>query len=612
MRSSRQTRRCVGRRPVVYLIASALATAALYGGVLAAGASASPGASGARVPAQACSSLTGLSLPGLPRSDTSTVSAGEVPGSGCQVAIEITDRADPRGGDPGMIGIDLTLPDSWNGSYMAEGGGVYCGPAGFVTLAGDQWLAAGYAISQTDCGHTGYTNALISPWVCPGSTPSPTFACTLDGGLNWNRIDDFGYLSFHLEAVDSKFVIDRYYASRAQYSFWNGCSTGGRQGLSEAEKYPTDFNGILAGAPALNWDQFMVAQMWPQLVMEWSGDELSPCKENLVNSTLQAHCPDQDGQVDGVFDPRSCDVLGILRGLIGTNTPCGVFTATDAQVIREIWQGPRLSGSQSNLLTGIPVWFGMEPGANLSGVFVPPPILGPGGGLGLATTFNPNPANPNVFAGAPFIPSDDWFQKWIKQDPSWVYTDETYQQYWHDFLTSGRMFDYAMAADNPNLSAFRAAGGKLIMWQGLADQLIFTGDSINFYNEALSANGGVNRTEQFWRYFLAPGVAHCGTPGAGSIAPTNPMQQVIDWVEHGQAPNVLDASGTVNGQPVTRPLCPYPDPDAVYTGGDPDQAGSYTCRNTAQLDNPFVPGPQGNEHQHHSDRGGRRYSRART
>jgi hypothetical protein len=152
-----------------------------------------------------------------------------------------------------------------------------------------------------------------------------------------------------------------------------------------------------------------------------------------------------------------------------------------------------------------------------------------------------------------------------------------------------------MAAANPNLSAFRRAGGKLIMWQGLADQLIFTGDSINFYNRAIFANGGLRSTQQFWRCFLAPSVAHCGTPGPGSIAPTNPMQQVIDWVERGQAPAVLDASGTINGQAVTRPLCPYPEPDAVYTGGDPNQASSYTCRNTVQLDNPFQPGPAGNQ-----------------
>jgi Tannase and feruloyl esterase len=582
--SSSRMRRCARpHRPVVCLLASATAAAALYAGMLVTGALATPAPSA--VPVLACSSLSGISLPGLPPSDTATVTADEVTGSGCQVAIEITDASDPRGGQPGEIGIDLTLPDSWNGNYMAEGGGVYCGPAGFVTLAGDQWLAAGYAISQTDCGHTGYPNALISPWVVDPS-----------GGLNWNRIDDFGYLSFHLEAVESKYVIDQYYANRAHYSFWNGCSTGGRQGLSEAERYPTDFDGILAGAPALNWDQFMVAQMWPQLVMGWSHDELSACKEDLVNTTLEAQCRDQDGQVDGVFDPRDCNVLGILRSLIGTNTPCGTFTATDARVVEEIWQGPRLSGSQSNLQSGLPVWFGMEPGADLAGVYVPPPVLGPGGGLGLATTFSPSPG---VLSGAPFIPSDDWFQNWIKQDPNWVYTDETYQQYWQDFLKSGRMFDYALAADNPNLGAFRAAGGKLIMWQGLADQLIFTGDSINFYNRALDANGGLDRTEQFFRYFLAPGVMHCGTPGPNSIAPTNPMQQVIDWVEHGRAPSVLNASGSINGESVTRPLCPYPDPDAVYTRGDPNEASSYTCRSTVNLDNPFEPGPQGNGRRAH-------------
>src|SRR6185437_14626753 len=119
--------------------------------------------------------------------------------------------------------------------------------------------------------------------------------------------------------------------------------------------------------------------------------------------------------------------------------------------------------------------------------------------------------------------------------------------------------------------------------------------------------------------FLAPGVAHCGPPGAGSIAPTNPMQQVIDWVERGQAPSVLNASGPINGQAVTRPLCPYPAPDAVYTHGDPNQASSYTCRNTVQLDNPFKPGPAGNQppgrgwqHGRWSDGRGDRPFKART
>jgi len=238
----------------------------------------------------------------------------------------------------------------------------------------------------------------------------------------------------------------------------------------------------------------MVAQMWPQLAMEWNRDFLPTCKENLVDTALQAHCRDQDGQVDGVFDPRTCNVLGVLRGLIGTSTPCGTFTAADALVVQEIWQGPRFSGSQRDLLTGLPVWFGLEPGADLAGAYVP--ALGPGGGLGLATTYQ---LASGQWAGAPFIPSADWFGNWIKQNPDWV------------------------------------------------------------YNRALAANGGIAATESFFRYFLAPGVAHCGTPGAGSIAPTNPMQQVITWVEQDKAPAVLDASGTIDGRAVTRPLCPYPD-----------------------------------------------------
>jgi feruloyl esterase len=533
-----------------------------------------PAKSAAQLPAEPCSALTGLLLPNLPGHDTATVTASEVTGSGCQVAIEITDTSDPRGGQPGMIGIDLTLPDSWNGSYMAEGNGVYCSPANFVTVSADQWLAAGYAISQDDCGHTGFTSPLVSPWVTnPGPPPA----------LNWNRIDDFGYLAQHLTAVESKYVVGKYYSAAAHYSFWNGCSTGGRQGLMEAQRYPADFNGILAGAPALNWDQFMVAQMWPQLAMEWNSDFLPTCKENLVNTTLQAQCHDQDGQVDGVFDPRTCDVLAVLHGLIGTATPCGAFTATDALVVQEIWQGPRLSGTRKDLSHGLPVWFGLEPGANLAGAYLP--FLGPGGGLGLATTFQQAGGQ---WSGAPFIPSADWFRNWIKMDPNWVFTDETYQQYWQDFVKSGLSYDSEIAASNPDLQAFKAAGGKLIMWQGLADQLIFTGDSISYYNRVLAANGGISSTEQFMRYFLAPGVAHCGTPGPGSVAPANPMQQVIDWVEHGQAPAALNASGSVNGHPVTRPLCPYPDPDAIYTGGDPTVASSYTCSSRPSITNPFL------------------------
>jgi Tannase and feruloyl esterase len=576
------------RRTVMVLITSPLLAVALAAGVPAANA-ADTHANLARTPAEPCADLTNLPLPGLPGADTATVTANYVAGSGCQVSIEITDTSDPRGGQPGNIGIDVTLPDSWNGNYMAEGNGVYCSPASFVTLSTDQWLAAGYVISQDDCGHTGSTNALISPWVT-NSTPPPA--------LNYNRIDDFGYLAQHLMAVESKFVIDQYYGVGAHYSFWNGCSTGGRQGLMEAQRYPTDFNGILAGAPALNWPQFMVAQLWPQLVMEWNSDYLSTCKEDLVNTTLQEHCPDQDGQIDGVFDPRNCDVLGVLDSLIGTATPCGTFTATDALVVREIWQGPRYSGTQSDLLTGLPVWFGLEPGASLDGfeaapgvpITFPPGIPGfPDGttGFGMAVTYQ---LPSGQLAGAPFTPSEDWLEKWVTQDPDFVYTDLTYQDYFQDFVKSGLLFDSALATDNPNLAPFDAHGGKLIMWQGLADQLIFTGDSINYYNQVLAANGGIHHTEQFMRYYLAPGVGHCGTPGPGSIAPTNPMQQVIDWVENGQAPAVLNASGSINGQAVTRPLCPYPDPDAVYTGGDPTQAGSYTCRPTVHFTNPSVVG----------------------
>ena len=342
----------------------------------------------------------------------------------------------------------------------------------------------------------------------------------------------------------------------------------------------------------------MVAQMWPQLVMEWNNDFLPACKENLVNTTLQSHCRDQDGQVDGVFDPRNCDVLTVLRRLIGTLTPCGTFTASRCA------HGPGdLAGTAPFGLAAEPAdrpprmvraRAGREPGRSLR--------PGPGTRRRARARHHASELAQRPMAGAPFIPSADWFQNWIKQDPSWVFTEETYQQYWQDFAKSGQMFDAEIAAENPDLQAFKAAGGKLIMWQGLADQLIFTGDSINYYNRALAANGGIRNTESFFRYFLAPGVGHCGAPGPGSIAPANPMQQVINWVENGQAPAVLDASGTINGQAVTRPLCPYPDADATYTGGNPNAAASYTCRSQPHFTNPFLLNGQ---HGHRAERAAR-------
>jgi hypothetical protein len=175
METWRPSRR-VGSRIRALLVSGTVAAVPACVGLLAtttAAVAASSAPAGAALPATSaatCAELTGLSLPGLPGSDTATVSANYVAGSGCQVGIEITDTSDPHGGQPGDIGIDLTLPASWNGNYMAEGNGVYCSPASFVTLKSDQWLAAGYAISQDDCGHTGFTNPLISPWV---TNPSP-------------------------------------------------------------------------------------------------------------------------------------------------------------------------------------------------------------------------------------------------------------------------------------------------------------------------------------------------------------------------------------------------------------------------------------------------------
>jgi hypothetical protein len=523
-------------------------------------------------PTEPCSQL--LTLTGLPDGGRVTTAVDRTDSSPAYCAVEVTvpDASDPRG-LPGLTHIDITLPDKkWNGKYMAEGGGVYAGQASFAT---DQ-LAAGYVASTTDTGHTG--DPFTSEWVIDPAGPA-------DGSqdINWNRVNDFGYLSLHYMAEETKAVIKAYYGAKPKYSYWNGCSTGGRQGLSEAENYPTDFNGILAGAPALDWTRFQAAQMWPQFVMLWSGDELPSCKESLVNTTLKKKCKDQDGKADGVFDPRTCNVFGVLKTLIGKSTACGTFTAKDAQVVREIWQGPRESRFQSDLSTGKRVWFGLEPGTDMGSV--------PGLSMGATVGAN-NGSGPQV--GVPFVTSYDHWRNWVKRDASWTIQDETYAQLWDDIKSVRSMYGYALDVSNPaKLKAFHRAGGKLLMWQGMADQLIFTGDSVNFYNKALRTFGGISALKNWFRYFMVPSVSHCGTPGAGSVAPTNPMQQVIDWVEKNKVPTTLAASGSIGGANVTRPICPYPDPSAKYIDGDWKKASSYACSSHPSYDDPTLPGPAG-------------------
>jgi feruloyl esterase len=438
----------------------------------------------------------------------------------------------------------------WNGRFQGVGG------SGFVADDPNEMAAAvdaGYSAAGTDAGHTSQS---------PFAVLDGSFALDSKGRLNWPLIEDFAYRGVHDLAVVGKAVTAAYYGSQAKFAYWNGCSTGGLQGMAEAQRYPSDFNGILAGAPAINWQKYVPASLWPELVMQRSGDFLPRCKFDAFQAAAIKACDSLgDGVVDGVIgDPLACHFDP--HALVGTSTPCGTITAQDADVVAKIVAGPRTTSR--NFL-----WYGLTWGAPFAG-----PVANPFSGLANTTT------NGGKTIGAPFPLVLQYLGTWVQQNPTWDWTTTTYDQFDQLFQQSVEMYGNVMGTDNPDLSAFKKSGGKLIMWHGLADQLIFPQGSINYFNRVQKATGGAEDTRSLARLFLAPGVTHCGLFAPGPV-PEDPLGQLVQWVENGKSPDSLNgvvrdpSTGAVTA---TRPICMYPNV-AHYNGhGSTTEASNFSCR----------------------------------
>jgi feruloyl esterase len=446
----------------------------------------------------------------------------------CAVQLVITN---PPAGDKINVGVWLPV-DNWNGRFQGLGGGGFSG--GSPTSVPAAALRDGYAAAATDAGHTGF---------------SGSFALNPDGSLNWQLIADFGYLGIHEMTVAGKALVKRFYGTSEFYSYFNGCSTGGRQGLMEAQRYPKDYDGIAAGAPAINWTKFHPAQLWGQLQMRLAGNVIAPCKLAAATQAAVAACDSRDRATDGIVgDWQGCRFDA--RRLVGTVTDCGTITATDAGLINKIWEGPR--GVDGEFL-----WYGLERDASLQAL---------------------NGSSAGV--GAPFFVGLEWFRYFLTQDPQWDWQTMTYEQFLLLFQQSVLQYQAVIATDNPDLSAFRDAGGKVVFWHGTADPLIFFRGSVDYYQRLEAAIGGARRTEKFARFFVAPGVGHCG--GGQGAAPADLLGAVVRWVERGRAPDELAGQRTDNAGTVllTRPICQYP-LVATYTGrGDITDAKNFTCVGT--------------------------------
>ncbi|HET7528278.1 MAG TPA: tannase/feruloyl esterase family alpha/beta hydrolase [Burkholderiaceae bacterium] len=426
------------------------------------------------------------------------------------------------GGSGGMVG-------AWNGRTQGIGGGGCSG-----SLAVNAPVNAGYVGSGNDTGHG------AADFNCEAGVNT-------DGTYNLQFINDFIRNGIKQQVLLSKHIAATYYAVPPAYNYWNGCSTGGRQGYLLAQELGRELDGILANAPAMYWTRFQTAQMWGQIAMkDLAGGPIAAAKLAQTTASAVAACDAADGVVDGVIDePRAC-TFSAQANICGAPTApaTNCLDAAEAEAIDRIWDGPRNPDGKR-------VWFGLDRGTNLSGLNGAAPFF-----LGV-TQFHWDTHNRGF----------DWT----------TVTTHTYADVAQ--LGSRNIADVTDTFDD--LDVFRASGGKLLTFVGANDQLIMPQGVLHYYRQMAQRYGGprdddFSAVQKFYRLFRAPGVGHCG--GGAGPQPQGLFDALVNWVEHKQPPKTITATVTSNGVVTrSRPLCPYPQ-TAIYNGsGSTDDAASFHC-----------------------------------
>jgi feruloyl esterase len=474
--------------------------------------------------AATCESLAGLALP-----DTTIVSVTSIPAG----------LFDPPGGTPPTmvpafcrvvarvapaINFELWMPaTTWNGKFQGVGNGGLAGSIGYGALV--EGLNRGYATAGTDTGHASGTG---NTWL-------------LDLGL----VTDYSHRGLHEMTVKSKALVEGYYGQRPAYSYYTGCSTGGKQGLFEAQRYPGDYDGIIAGEHANWWSRIMDEEVWIGLATVKPENRIPTVKLNLLTNAVLAACDGLDGIVDNVLnDPRGCDFKPESLLCAGADLPT-CLTAGQVEAAQKIYQGPRNPRTGEQLFPGLT--FGSEP---------------------LWTGL----INRNSAGGS----ADAWFRFAVYRDPNWDWTTFDFDT---NLADTQRLAPISDSTD-PDLSPFKSRGGKLLVYEGFSDQTASSRNPIQYYNRVTGAMGR-NDTLDFYRLFMVPGMRHCsGGPGTDNFDMLTALER---WVEQGIAPDRVSAAHLTGGVvDRTRPLCPYPQ-IAKYTGsGSTDDETSFVCMDPTQ------------------------------
>lgn len=438
-----------------------------------------------------------------------------------------------------QVGFEVWLPEHWNGRLLMLGNGGYSAALPYPAMK--TYLAAGYAVTATDTGHAG---------------DDPAFARDAP-----QAIDDWARLAVHVTATRAKQVVRRYYRRPQDFAYFQGCSTGGQQAFMEAQRYPGDFDGVVAGAPGHNRTRLNAGFAW-QFVQnrDAAGHQIIPAsKLALIQRNALDQCRAAEGQAfDGLASdpylaaPWACRPDARALRCAGQDGP---DCLTDLQIaaLEAMYAGAR------NPRTGEKIYVGWPPGSEK-----------PAGPFGGWSVYWADPARPGQMARA------DFWRYWAGFGQAW---DGVSFDFDAAFARADAQLAPRINATDPNLDAFRRRGGKLIHWHGGADPVVPIQDSIVYRQRVAEreARGGRD-ADAFYRFFAAPGVEHCqGGLGPAPIA----LQSTIEaWVENGRAPTFLlaaRAKGQTPGEGFSRPLCPYPQ-IARYDGvGPAGLAESFSC-----------------------------------
>jgi feruloyl esterase len=476
---------------------------------------------------QRCKALGRMAIPDGQISQTQFESSGDYrlsPGAVIHLPSYCAVQGVAKPSPDSFIRFALWLPvsDHWNGKLEAVGNGGYSGEISYAAMA--RALEHGYAALSGDTGHT-------TP---PGQVPE-----SLAFGLgHFERIRDWGDRSIHAITMAAKPIVREFENSALKHSFFVGCSTGGHQALAEAERYPDDFDGIVAGAPGNNRTHLNDGFLWRFVVNNRDQESHIPSsKLAMITRAVVKACDANDGVSDGVIsDPRQCHFdPGSLLCKAGDAEDC--LTTPQIDTLRKLYSAAREPQTGAMIY---PAWpMGSESGWA--------PYIG-----------GQSPARV------------DYWRDWVFDNPQWSWDGID----WHMLVTtSDAKMSRLIDATNPDLSRFHANGGKLVMYQGWADPIGNSDDTIGTYEAVRNHNSEANG---FVRLFMVPGMGHCqGGPGTDNFDMTDVLEQ---WVEQGKEPNRIVAAHIENGKTIrTRPLCPYPQ-QALYNGsGDPNDQSSFTC-----------------------------------